>query len=227
MTETERVQIFIEIGKRCVVVSELASHPDRGKGKWRQLFLLHLPREAARVLRSTLIARCRCEDGLTRAFGAQAIELAYVESIRSEVDSALENAQWLEREMHKNIRSQLRQLGIKEDRLLDLAAEADIATLRLAERLKSIQLERSDLEQKLATTDDHIQQGIQTLHAYLSMLVEPGALFEQANDSARRGLLEAFFSQIWLDAEGDPSVDVRQPAQEVIGAASVLAASYG
>ena len=162
------------------------------------------------------------EDSLARAFGALAISQEFVDSIRSEIDTSLEQAQWMDREMRTNIRTKLRQLDIKEDHLLDLAAEADIATLRLAERLKAMQLERAELQEKLTKTNSQIQQGVETVRTYLDLLVSPGSLFNNAEDSERRGLLEAFFSGIWLDVDEPPRLERRAPLEEILGAARTL-----
>jgi site-specific DNA recombinase len=162
------------------------------------------------------------EDRLARAFGTLAIGQDFVDSIRSDIDAALERAQWMDREMRTNIRAKLRQLDIKEERLLDLAAEADVATLRLADRLKAMELERGNLQEKLARADTHIQRGVDTVRAYLNLLVSPDSLFNMAGDSERRGLLEAFFSGIWLDSDGPPRVEQRAPVKEILGAASTL-----
>ena len=164
------------------------------------------------------------EDSLGRHFATLAINSGFVESIRSEVELALVNAQWLDRgEMRRNLRAKLRQIDIKEDRLLDLAAQADLATLRLADRLKALQWERESLLEKLDTTDAELQRGTATLNAYLDMLVDPDALFARADDPARRLLLAAFFSKIYLGIDEPPRTELRPPVRAIALAAEDVA----
>ena len=162
------------------------------------------------------------EDSLERLFGSQGISREFVDSIVNEVELALQQAQRMDQEMRANIHSKLRELNLKEERLLDLASEASFSTTRLVERLKSLQFERGDLEQKLQITDKHIKQGAEAFRAYLDLLVEPDRLFRIADDSARRGLLEAFFEQVWLDVDEPAEARNRVPVREIVGAAEAF-----
>jgi hypothetical protein len=92
----------------------------------------------------------------------------------------------------------------------------------LPPRLKAIQFERGDLDQKLARTDAHIAQGTKAFHTYLYLLIEPSHLFEIADDSARRGILEGFFERIWLDMNMPPQVERRPLIDEATSASAIL-----
>ncbi len=162
------------------------------------------------------------EQQLGRTFGSLAIGREFVEKIRDDVTSAVEQSQWMEREMRANVKTQLRKLNIKEERLLDLAADADLSTLRLGERLKAIQFQREELEERLQSTTELIERGANAVSTYLDILVQPEVLFERATDSARRGLLDAFYSQIWLDFDEPPHSEERTPVSEIRRAAETV-----
>ena len=81
----------------------------------------------------------------------------------------------------------------------------------------AIQLERGAIEERLAVTSDHIERGVRTVHAYLELLGNAPQLFDLADDSARRLLLEAFFKRIYLDAEDMPRGDLHESAEIAVG----------
>jgi site-specific DNA recombinase len=163
------------------------------------------------------------ETQLGTLFDGLPVSDELIEKMSVEIERALSEAQLLEQEMQSNFRSALRQLDIKEERLLDLAVEVDVATLRLGERLKKIQSERVNLEERLSRSEDGLADGARMAKAYAELLKRPGELYARADDSSRRALVDVFFSDICLDSDEPPRADHSRPVREVLSAAQSIA----
>jgi len=105
--------------------------------------------------------------------------------------------------MRASLRKQLATLDAREDKFLDLAADQELTTDKLKERIRSIKLERASIEEGLGRTDAQITRGAQTLLAYLELLANPADLYRNSEDGVRRQLLEAFYSELFADEDSD------------------------
>jgi site-specific DNA recombinase len=139
------------------------------------------------------------EEAIGRLFGRLALTQTDIDTLRQPVDEAVVESQELERELRVGLRGELRRLDIKEGRLIDLAADGDVPTVKLRERLTALRIQRGDIEERLAVTDDQISRGVRMIHILLDFLRTPGSLFDSAADPIRRFLIEAFFSEVRLN----------------------------
>ncbi|MGC4192917.1 MAG: recombinase family protein [Thermomicrobiales bacterium] len=125
-----------------------------------------------------------------------------ITTMREEVATRLDQRLNAEREAHTRVQKELVALDVKEERLLDLAADGTLTTSKVQDRLRTIQVQRTTLNHRLATTADIVQQEADTLLRYLDLLERPGAFYAAATDNVKRKLLKAFFSHIWIDDDG-------------------------
>jgi DNA invertase Pin-like site-specific DNA recombinase len=142
------------------------------------------------------------EDALLRE--AQRLQLTadQITTMREQVTSHLEHRLSAEREAHARIKKELATLDVKEERLLDLAADGSLTTDKVRDRLSKLQVQRNSLTQRLAATADYVQQESDMVLNYLDLLAQPGAFYAAAHDNVKRKLLVAYFAQIWIDDDG-------------------------
>jgi site-specific DNA recombinase len=193
--------------------SRLVFSEAKGNGWVYQYYICTSSQQGVCDLRSLPVGEV--EQELEREFGSLQISHDLVDTIRREVELAREQTQSMDRELRTNIRAKLRQIDINEERLLDLAADAAISTVKLRERLNALQLERGDLEQKLAITDSHLERGAQVLNSYLELLNQPSQIYARADDEVRRQLTQTFFSKLLLDFDSPVQSEARDLVAEI------------
>lgn len=125
-----------------------------------------------------------------------------IATMREQVTAHLDQRLNAEREAQARVKKELAALDKKEERLLDLATDGTLATGKVQERLRTLQVQRATLTQRLASTEEMVQQEADTLLRYLDLLEQPGAFYAAASDPVKRRLLAAYFAQIWIDDDG-------------------------
>ncbi|MGN6483092.1 MAG: hypothetical protein ACTHMX_01695 [Thermomicrobiales bacterium] len=142
------------------------------------------------------------EDAVLRAVERLQLSPDAIATMREQVTAHLDQRLKVEREAHARVKKELVALDGKEERLLDLAADGTLTTGKVQDRLRTLQVQRATLTQRLATTAEVIQQDSDTLLRYLDLLERPGAFYVAASDTIKRRLLRAYFAQIWIDDDG-------------------------
>lgn len=84
----------------------------------------------------------------------------------------------------------------------DLAAAGTLSTERVRERLAKLHVQRHALTQRLNGAEDHIREESDMMQNYLDLLEKPGEIYDVADDSIKRKLLAAYFTNIWMDDDG-------------------------
>ncbi|WP_395858062.1 recombinase family protein [Arachnia propionica] len=155
------------------------------------------------------------EDALVREVAGLRLAPGVVARLRQEVTGSLEARQAVEREARQRLRKELTKLDAREERLLDLASDAELGTTQLRKRLREVQVRRAVVVQRLEVSDEQLRRETEGVVAYLDLLGEPERFYTAAVPAVRRKLLGAFFSGIWLDDGGEgPSVLVEE--QDVV-----------
>lgn len=147
--------------------------------------------------------------------------------MRAQVTGHLEQRLAVERETHARLTKELAKLDVKEERLLDLAADASLSTGKLRQRLNDIQVKRVGIQSQLERTEEHVRKETAMLLAYVDLLEHPEQFYAAATDEGKRKLLAAFYTHIWLDDDGtvtqpvaeqrDVVAYIRDTAHEAIG----------
>ena len=138
------------------------------------------------------------------AHEVQALQLApdVVATMREQVMISLDRRLDSERESHARIKKELADLNLKEERLLDVAADGTMTSAKVRTRLSKIQVQRASLTRRLEEMDSYLRQETDTLLGYLDVLERPGSFYAAADDVVKRKLIAAYFSRIWLDDDG-------------------------
>ncbi len=194
-------------------LSRLVFSQIKGSGGVYDYFICRGRQEGICDLTSLPVAEV--EEKIARHFADIGLPADFIERIRGDIEDAVAATQVADREMRGNIARQLKTLDRREEQLLDLAADPDFVTEKLKDRLRVLALERAALRETLTQTDSKIERGVATIMTYLELLAEPGRLYRHATENARRQLLEAFYSQIRLNAEIDVFADERESVAEL------------
>jgi hypothetical protein len=72
--------------------------------------------------------------------------------------------------LREQLTAELGKLDRQEENLLDLAADASLATVQLRRRLRQIQSSRTEIRERLDASDDQLAQGASVLEAQLRLL---------------------------------------------------------
>ena len=139
------------------------------------------------------------EDALAREVATLRIPIEEVAALRQRVADSLEHQQAAEQETRRRLKKELGRLDVKEERLLDLAADGGLVGKKLRKRLRDLQTRRAVVRQQLECTDEQLRREADTVLAYLDLLADPGRFYELASPVVKRKLLTAFYAQIWLD----------------------------
>ncbi|RRD50510.1 recombinase family protein [Arachnia propionica] len=155
------------------------------------------------------------EDALVREVALLRLAPGLATRLRQEVTGSLEARQAVEREARQRLRKELARLGAREERLLDLAFDAELGTTQLRKRLREVQVRRAVVVQRLEVSDEQLRRESEGVVAYLDLLGEPERFYAAAVPAVRRKLLGAFFSGIWLDDDGE-TTSVLVEEQDVV-----------
>ena len=122
--------------------------------------------------------------------------------LRQEVEKHLVRQLTSTREVNAWLRKELSSLDLKEERLLDLAADASISSSKLKDHLNEIKVRRLTVNQQLERTEDYLRQETETVLAYIDLLEHPAEFYAAASPDLRRKILSAFYVKIWVDDDG-------------------------
>ena len=143
------------------------------------------------------------EAAVTRAVAAERFHAESVDTIRREVNAAMETLQAADRELKDNLRKQLTTLESQEDRLIDLAADGTMPSDKLRGRLNDITLQKASIKERLNRTETHLRSGVERVLAYVDLLENPGDLYVSLAGNTRRDLLAAFSQRLVVYVEDD------------------------
>jgi site-specific DNA recombinase len=125
-------------------------------------------------------------------------------------------------ELNESLNNQLAKLGVREERLIDLAADGLLSRAKIRERSNAIEVERVRIQAALADTSAQLEVGAQRLRACIDLVADPERLYRNSPDATRRQLNGTFYLRHFID-EGDQvtvAKDVLNPPFDEIVEAS-------
>ncbi len=136
------------------------------------------------------------EAKLAAVVEAEQVEAESIDAIRGLITATIDDMLLADRELKSQLRRQLKKLEAQEERLLDLAADATMPIAKVRAKLQETTLKKAAVSEQLQTTEDRLKYGSEKALAYIDLLREPGRLYRQSPDTARRDLLAALFSEL-------------------------------
>ncbi|WP_224763732.1 recombinase family protein [Salinibacterium sp. ZJ70] len=130
------------------------------------------------------------------------LEPGFISEMRRHVHEAVELEQRAERASRGRMTSQLQKLETHEANLIDVAADGALATAAVKDRLREIAVQRRNLLDKPSRSEEQARRQADTVLAYLDLLARRYSFYVTATDQIQRKVLEAFFSNIWIEDDG-------------------------
>jgi site-specific DNA recombinase len=102
--------------------------------------------------------------------------------------------------LRANLRHQLAELDVQEDRWLDLIGDPDWPQAKIKARLQTVRESKQRISHQLENTTDDLEPGRAVLTAALELLTNPRDLYDAATDDGRKALNKAIFNRLYLDS---------------------------
>ncbi len=131
------------------------------------------------------------------------------------------------RDLHTHFKKQLKALDVKEERLLDLAADGELPREKIHARLRQIKIDRQRAEEGLTETGDQLQVGAEILTSYLRLLEDPAELYTRSPDAQRRQLNDAILERLYIGLDGVGDSWLTEPIAELRDAEQAFTAAQG
>ena len=143
----------------------------------------------------------RVEEAVLRHWAGQRLSEAFIAQVRQSLQAVLDEATSGLSLLREQLTTELAKLDRQEENLLDLAADAALATDKLRSRLTRLNVRRIEVRERLGASDDRLAQGAAVLQAQLDLLRHPQDLYRRLNDHGRRLLNQAMFDELYVDQE--------------------------
>lgn len=151
------------------------------------------------------------ERAIADHYGTLALPDDFSDTVRKLLEQTLADEHGSVRTMHAQLGTRLKDLDLKEERLLDLAADDTIPQDKIRMRLRRIQTDRAAVQASLLTTTAELSAGADVLGAALNALEDPARYYAQANDESRRFMNQTFYLKFLLDDEGITGDELQAP----------------
>jgi site-specific DNA recombinase len=120
------------------------------------------------------------EDAIARNYRNLQVPADFAGAVREQVEATIAEQQTVTRELHHKLTEQLRRLELREQRLIDLAADGMLDRTKILERSNAIQLERRRIEASLTDTSAELRLGAERLAQCLALVADPAKLYANA-----------------------------------------------
>lgn len=169
----------------------------------------------------------RIEDALERHYETLDLPGTFVTDICARIDRALADEQGNMRDIHAKVSRRIKELEVKEERLIDLAADGMLPQQKIRVKLHEIHVEKRRAQDALANVTAELTVGGELLRKAIGLVENPTALYRSATDSTRRLMNQSFFEKIYVDQVGDVTTEPAEPFASIRAAKTVWAAAYG
>lgn len=115
----------------------------------------------------------RVEDAVAEHYKTIRLSPAFVAAVQGHIETALNDQVAAQQLLRKNLEDRLAQLTVKEDNLLDLAADSSLPQERIRQRLREIARDRQHVTEQLSQVHGDLSSGRAFLDAHLNLLENP------------------------------------------------------
>ena len=154
------------------------------------------------------------EDAVERHYQTIAFSPDFIAAMKTALEETIQVTTANERSIREQVAKQVAELAIKEDRLIDLAADGTLPRDTIREKLRAIREQRQKAESQLTSIVEDLKAGAANIAMALDFLTNPHDMYVQATEDVRKLLNAAIFERIYIHAERERNPD----AVEVSGA---------
>ena len=159
-------------------------------------------------------------DGVVEAvehhYASLVLDPDLADAIRTLITDVVSDDQTASKLRAQQIAAKLTRLDVQEENLLDLAADGDLPTAKVRQRLRKLGAERAELEALQAGADDRLDAGAAVLTQTLGLLGQPDQLYRRSDDQGRRLLNQAIFTKLYVERDVVTGDEVREPFEAVV-----------
>lgn len=148
----------------------------------------------------------RVEEAIVQHYATLGLRGDFAASVRKQLEQTVADDQDSVRHMHASLTRRLQQLDAREERLIELAADATLPQAKVRAKLHEVQRDRERLQAGLTNTGEQLAVGATVLRDALYLVEDPQTLYRDANDKARRHLNETFYERLYIDDVVDVEV---------------------
>ena len=136
------------------------------------------------------------EEAVETHYATVRFSADFIADVRAHVAATLQNEQAATRLLKQQLNTQLRDLGTKEEKLIDLVAGGDetMPQERIKEKLRDIGRQRQRLTERLDETTEDLSEAARLVELCLTLLADPQELYRRCDDDLRRLLNQALFN---------------------------------
>ena len=140
----------------------------------------------------------RVERAVEDHYKTIAFRPEFLAAVHAALEAALQDSVSTRRLLQRQLENQIKQINTREENLLDLASDGDMATSKVKSRLRDLTRQREKITAQLANVNDDVSDGLAYINAHLDLLDNPYELYRYASDDTRRELNQAIFTNIYV-----------------------------
>ncbi len=160
----------------------------------------------------------RVERAIEEHYKTIRLSPEFIEAVRGQLEAAITDKANTQRLLRKQLETQIQQFNVKEENLLDLAADGELPVAKIKARLHEITRQRDKLTAELATVEDDLSGGLAYINAHLDLLADPYELYRYASDYTRQKLNQALFARIYVVNDEVIGDELTSPLSELLAA---------
>ena len=161
--------------------------------------------------RAPHINAIRIEDAVEEHYATIRFSPSFVADVRTHIADAIANEEMAARLLSQQLTSELRALDVREDNLIDLAADDTLPKAKIKARLRDIASERRHLTERLNETNEDLSDSANLIEVCLKLLEHPRDLYRRCDDEQRRLLNQAIFHGLYIEDDQVTDHDLKQP----------------
>lgn len=167
----------------------------------------------------------RVEEAIEIHFETLNLPVDFLADIHKRIDQALSDEQGNVREIHAKVSRHLKELDVKEERLIDLAADGLLPQHKIRMKLHEIHTQKRKAQDTMANVTAELTVGGELLRKALALADDPAGLYRSSTDAIRRLMNQSFFEKIYVDQIGDVTWDLAEPFAGICAAQITWAAT--
>jgi hypothetical protein len=166
------------------------------------------------------------EDAVLEFYGTLRFPSELADSMRKLMHETLDEEEHASKLLHQQLTSQLARLDTQEENLIELAADGEIPSTKIKQRLRDIKRQRDQVQGQLDHTDERLAVGAALIENALVLLSNPQEIYRSMGPEQRQLLNQAIFEKLYVyedkvtDVVFNPPFDDLMRVREAHGVAA-------
>lgn len=160
------------------------------------------------------------EDHVSDFHAGLTLDRAFFDDVLQLIEEALSDEKASTRQLHERLERGLARLDVKEERLIDLAADGELPMDKIKQRIASIATERIRIRSELAKSGSQLSVRAEALRLAIGLLRDLPGIYGQHGAEVRQAINDALFTRLYIDQDvtrviwQDEAAEIYAAAQE-------------